>query len=100
MVLGGLAQFVVAVLLIAVLWYLIGILKNIRSMTERLERGSELVSDDLFALRHAIKDQGAELWAGMKALVRLMTQAFGSRVARKKQNPRTSKEKESEAETG
>jgi len=97
-VLGGLAQFVVAVLLIAVLWYLIGILKGIRAMIERFERGSELIADDLFKLHRAAKDQSVELWEGMKAFFRYIPHALSVTGDEPRKRARSAKRKEREPE--
>lgn len=76
-VLGSIAQFVVAVLLICVLWYLIAILRNVRDITDRLERGSAIVADDLYDFRSAVRSESEALWKGMKSLLAKVPRAFG-----------------------
>jgi hypothetical protein len=76
-VLGSIAQFVAAALLIVVLWYLIGILRNIRDITDRMRRGSELLADDLFEFRLAVREESTAFWSGFKAFVTHLPRAFG-----------------------
>lgn len=76
-VLESITQFVVAVLLIVVLWYLIAILRNVRDMTDRLERGSTLLADDLYEFRSAVRSESTALWSGLKSLLGKVPQAFG-----------------------
>ena len=84
-VLGSIAQFVVAVLLIVVLWYLIAILRNVLDITDRLKRGSALVAGDLYEFRAAVRSESSVFWSGFKAFVTHLLRAFGSgkRKARK-----------------
>lgn len=77
LLLGSIAQFVIAILLIAVLWLLIGILKNVREISEHARRGSDIVSNDLFQLRSAMIDESAAIWSGLKSFVSMVPHTFG-----------------------
>lgn len=76
-VLDAFAQFVIAVLLIIVLWYLILILRDIRDITGRLRRGSEVIAGDLSRFRAAVYDESAALWSSLKAFVKYLPQVLG-----------------------
>jgi hypothetical protein len=76
-VLGSLAQFVIAILLIAVLWYLILILRNVRDITDRLRKGSEVIADDLSRFRSAVYEESEAFWSGIKGFVSYIPQVLG-----------------------
>ena len=76
-VLASIAQFVVAVLLIVVLWHLIAILRNVRDMTDRMRRGTELLADDLSEFRLAVRSESTAFWSGFKSFLKRVPQAFG-----------------------
>lgn len=88
LLLGSIAQLVIAILLIAVLWLLIGILKNVREISEHARRGSDIVSNDLFRFRSAIIDESAAFWTGFKSFVSMVPNAFG--FGTKKRSRKTS----------
>lgn len=92
-VLGSIAQLVVAVLLIIVLWYLIAILRKVRDITSRLERGSALLAEDVYEFRSAIRNESANFWSGVKSLLAKVPQAFGlSKKRTRKSKPEDSEE--------
>lgn len=86
-VLGSIAQFVVAVLLIVVLWYLIAVLRNVLDITDRLRRGSILIADDLYEFRAAVRSESTAFWTSFKALLRHVPQIFGLRKRARRAKP-------------
>lgn len=83
--LEAVAQLVISALLIAVLWYAFGVLKNLRAISERINRGSAIVSDDFYAFHSAVKSESAALWRGFKTMMSRAPHAFGSA---KKKSPK------------
>ena len=75
--LSSIAQCVIAILLIVVLWYLIGIVRNIREISDRARRGSEIVSNDLFEIRRKVQSESMELWTGLTSFIQHLPQAVG-----------------------
>lgn len=55
------AVVIVTVLLAVALYYIIGILEDIRDVTDRVRRGSEVFAEDLNGLRDNIKEEGARV---------------------------------------
>ncbi len=49
---------ILGVLAIFAFYYILGILKNIRDITDRAQRGSEVLAGDLQDLRANIKEEG------------------------------------------
>ncbi|MFZ2719352.1 MAG: hypothetical protein WAZ27_00610 [Minisyncoccia bacterium] len=78
LLLEAVAQLVISVLLIAVLWYALGVLKNLRAISERVERGSAIVSNDLYEFHAAIKSESAALWYWIKSMAQRVPHAFAS----------------------
>jgi membrane protein implicated in regulation of membrane protease activity len=52
------AVVVLAILGAVALYYILGILKNIRNISDRAERGSEILAGDMEHLRENIKEEG------------------------------------------
>ncbi|OGG59803.1 hypothetical protein A2765_04420 [Candidatus Kaiserbacteria bacterium RIFCSPHIGHO2_01_FULL_56_24] len=97
-VLGALAQFVIAALLIVVLWYLILILRDIRDITDRLRRGSELIAGDLSRFRRAVYDESEALWSSLKAFVKYLPQVLGFAGKKRARKAKQETEKDEPAE--
>ncbi len=57
------AVIVVTVLVCIVLYYLAGILRDVRDVTSRIRQGTEKVSEDLESLRSEVRQGGAHLRA-------------------------------------
>ncbi len=57
----AIATVVVTVLLCVVLYYVAGILRSVRNVTRRIERGSEVLGKDLIDLRRSVEHDGMRL---------------------------------------
>ena len=60
------AVIVLTILIIVALYYIIGILRNARDISEQVRRGGEALADDLVELRSSIKKKGLGLGTIMK----------------------------------
>lgn len=54
-IITSMAVVVFTIFLCIALWYVIRILRNVRDMTDRLRRGSEMLADDADALRSFVR---------------------------------------------
>ncbi len=54
----AIAVVVLTILLSAALYYVVGILRNVRNITSRVERGSEVLGKDLLDLRRNVEQDG------------------------------------------
>ncbi len=71
--LHSIAEVIISILLVAVLWYLVLVLKNVQDISERLRRGSERVEHDLFLIRQKVVSGGSELWSDLKTFLHSFT---------------------------
>ncbi len=55
------ATIVLSVLVGIALFYFIGILRNVRDVTDRMRRGTETLAEDLSDLRDNIKEEGVRI---------------------------------------
>lgn len=52
---------VVGIFIVIALYYLIVILKKAKDVSGRIEKGSQVIEEDLSELRHNVKDRGFKL---------------------------------------
>lgn len=66
------AVVAVTVLVIVILFYVLSIVRNVKLFSDKLKRGSDLLSKDLGSLRKSIKEEGArakQAFASLTAFV-------------------------------
>ena len=66
---------VIGILAAVALYYILGILKNLRDISRRAQQGSEILADDLAHLRESIQKEGVRL-RGLKKFFKGMSQWF------------------------
>lgn len=94
------AVVVVTVLLGVALYYIIGILQNVRDVTDRIRRGSEQLAEDASELRESIVE-GTEPLRNIAAFVGRRAAGWfpgEEKKPRKRRSPKRSTRKEGEAQ--
>ncbi|PIR87150.1 MAG: hypothetical protein COU11_01900 [Candidatus Harrisonbacteria bacterium CG10_big_fil_rev_8_21_14_0_10_49_15] len=56
------------IVLVILLWYVLGIAKNVRKISRRVQEEVDMVADDLDAARANIKDEGKKILSVWKVL--------------------------------
>jgi MFS superfamily sulfate permease-like transporter len=84
----------VTVLIGVALFYLVSILRNIRDISERVKRGSEVLGRDFSDLRGAVKREGAKTGQ----IISVITSFFASRTKRRSSRRTKAKQKPGEEE--
>ena len=70
-------QILVLALAAAVLFQFIRILGDVRAMTDRARRGTDVLAGDLTQLRTKIREESRDTWSGVKMLARSLLRRTG-----------------------
>ena len=75
---------VLSILLAVALYYAIGILRNVREVSERITKASGDIERDLDALRYSVKSEGAKVKGIADLVLGFVTRALTPKIVRRK----------------
>ena len=70
-------QILVLALAATALFYVIGVVRDIRAMSDRARRGTDVLAGDLGELRAQIRKESKDTWSGVKLLARSLLRRTG-----------------------